>query len=977
MTGDVLQISGAREHNLKNISVTIPKNKLVVVTGVSGSGKSSLAFDTLYAEGQRRYVESLSAYARQFLGQLRRPDVDLIDGLSPAVAIDQRGLSSNPRSTVGTITEIYDYLRLLFARAGIPHCPICGREVQKQSAQEIAAALSAHPAGTRWTLLAPMVRARKGVHQAAVEEMRRSGFVRMRVDGRMYETDAELSLDPHAAHDLEAVIDRLVIPDSPSEDFLSRLTDSVETALRTGDGFLIAQNLSAAPPADQLFSERFACPVDGISLPDIQPNSFSFNSPHGACPICQGLGARLEIDPARLFPDPSQPLNEALFSLLAVEGAESQRTQSLWLESLAAHSGFDPESPVGQIAPAQLRPILYGTGEEKVRVEFSGREGKRAFFESPYEGLIPFLQRRYAESGSEAFRGRVENLMSERVCDACSGKRLRRESLAVTVDGKNIIEISEATVARLREWTAGLRDRLDAGAPADAARARAVAGPILAEVGHRLEYLEEVGVGYISLARSASTLSGGEGQRVRMATQIGSRLSGVLYVLDEPTVGLHPHDVRRLLGSLVRLRDLENTVLVVEHDEEIVRAADWIVELGPGAGPQGGFLTAEGTPQALEADRRSLTGRFLAGGFRYRPPKHRRSGNGNFLTIRGASANNLKHVTARIPLGMLVCITGVSGSGKSSLLFDVILRALSGGAGGDGPWEGIDGREAVDKVISIDPSPIGRTPRSNPATYAGLYADVRELFASMPESKVRGYKPGRFSFNARGGRCEACQGQGQVEVSMQFLPDVFIPCDVCGGARFNRETLQVRFKDRTIADVLDATVDEARELFAAIPAIVRRLDTLHDVGLGYIRLGQPATTISGGEAQRVKLARELSRRSAGHTLYILDEPSVGLHAADVAGLIAVLERLVAEGHTVCVIEHNPDLLLAADYLIDLGPDGGDEGGRIVAQGTPEEVASRADTHTGKFLKTLLETPRRQNAAPRKSPAKKRTVPKKK
>ena len=955
MTGDVLRISGAREHNLKNLSVTIPKNKLVVVTGISGSGKSSLAFDTLFAEGQRRYVESLSAYARQFLGQLRHPDVDLIDGLSPAVAIDQRGLSSNPRSTVGTITEIYDYLRLLFARAGIPHCPICGREVQKQSAQEIAAAIAAYPAGTKWTLLSPVVRARKGIHQAAVEGMRQSGFVRMRVDGRMYETDADLSLDPHAAHDIEAVIDRLIVPEKPTEEFLSRLTDSVETALRTGDGFLIAQNLSATPPADILFSERFACPVDGISLPDIQPNSFSFNSPHGACPTCQGLGARLEIDPARIFPDPSQPLDEALLSLLALEGEESQRSQSLWLESLAAHFGFNPEMAVGQISPAEIRPILYGSGDEKIRVEFTGREGKRAFFESPYEGLIPYLQRRYAESGSEVFRGRVESLMSERVCEECGGKRLRKESLAVTVDGKNIIEVSEATVSRVRKWMVDLRDRLAAGSATDAARARAVAEPILAEVGHRLEYLEEVGVGYIALSRPASTLSGGEGQRVRMATQIGSRLSGVLYVLDEPTVGLHPHDVHQLLGSLLRLRDLGNTVLVVEHDEEIVRAADWIVELGPGAGPQGGFLTAEGTPQAMEADRRSLTGRFLAGAFRYEPPKRRRPGNGRFLTVLGAHANNLQNVTARIPLGMLVCITGVSGSGKSSLLFDVVLRSLLGDAGEGGPWEGIEGREFIDKVIPIDPSPIGRTPRSNPASYVGMYADVRELFAALPESKVRGYKPGRFSFNSRGGRCEACQGQGQVEVSMQFLPDVFIPCDVCGGARFNRETLQVRFKDRTIAEILDATVDEARELFAAIPSIARRLDTLHDVGLGYIRIGQPATTLSGGEAQRIKLARELSRRSAGHTLYILDEPSVGLHAADVAGLIAVLERLVAEGHTVCVIEHNPDVLLAADYLIDLGPEGGDGGGRIVAQGTPEQVAEIKNSYTGNFLKKNLDT----------------------
>jgi len=976
MTGDIIRITGAREHNLKNISVTIPKNRLVVVTGLSGSGKSSLAFDTLFAEGQRRYVESLSAYARQFLGQLRPPDVDLIDGLSPAVAIDQRGLSSNPRSTVGTITEIFDYLRLLYARTGIPHCPICGREVQKQSAQEIAAAIAASPAGTRWTLLAPVVRARKGVHQAAIEEMRKSGFVRMRVDGRLYETDAELALDPHTPHDLEAVIDRLVIPESASEDFLSRLTDSVETALRTGDGFLIAQNLSSASPADVLYSERFACPVDGISLPDIQPNSFSFNSPHGACPVCQGLGVRLEIDPALLFPDSSQPINEAVLSLLGFESEESQRSQSLWLDSLARHSGFDPESSVGQISPALLRPILHGTGEEKIRVEFSAREGKRTYFESPYEGLIPYLQRRYAESTSEVFRSRVESLMSERVCEECGGKRLRKESLAVTVDGKNIIEVCDWTVARLRAWMRGMMRGWAAGEKSEAARTRAVAEPILTEVGHRLEYLEEVGVGYIALSRTAATLSGGEGQRVRMATQIGSRLSGVLYVLDEPTVGLHPHDIQNLLASLLRLRDLGNTVLVVEHDEEIVRAADWIVELGPGAGPQGGNLTAEGTPLRLEADRKTLTGRFLRGEFRHKPPKRRRSGNGKFLTIRGASANNLKRVTVRIPLGMLVCITGVSGSGKSSLLFDVVLRALSADAEAAGAWEGIEGREAIDKVIPINPSPIGRTPRSNPASYVGLYADIRELFAALPESKVRGYKPGRFSFNARGGRCEACQGQGQLEVSMQFLPDVFIPCEVCGGARFNRETLQVRFKGRTIADVLDTTVDEARELFAAIPALVRRLDTLHDVGLGYIRLGQPATTLSGGEAQRVKLARELSRRSAGHTLYILDEPSVGLHAADVAGLIEVLQRLVGEGHTVCVIEHNPDVLLAADYIFDLGPEGGEAGGQIVAQGTPEEMAAHSDTHTGRFLKTLLDKSKKHSASSKNHPAKSRPALKK-
>ncbi len=945
MTAEFIRIAGAREHNLKNLTVSIPKNKLVVITGLSGSGKSSLAFDTLFAEGQRRYVESLSAYARQFLGQLRRPDVDLIDGLSPAVAIDQRGLSNNPRSTVGTATEIYDYLRLLYARAGTPHCPICGRPVQKQSAQEISSAVAAFPAGTRLALLAPVVRSRKGAHEAAIEEMRRAGFVRMRIDGRLYETDAEPELDPHTPHDLEAVVDRLLIPEETSGEFLTRLTDSVETALRAGGGFLIVQNLSPDPPQDILYSERFACPVDGISLPDLQPNSFSFNSPHGACPVCEGLGSRFEIDPARIFPDPSQPLNEAVLSLFGFEREESQRSQSLWLESLAAEYGFDPELPVGQISPNQLQPILHGTGAVKIRVEFPARDGKRSFFESPYEGLIPYLARRYEESTSEVFRGRVESLMSERTCESCKGTRLRKESLAVTVAEKNIIEICSWTVAHLRPWIVGLRKEPGLNP--------AVIEPILAEVGHRLEYLEEVGVGYIALSRTAATLSGGEGQRIRMATQIGSRLSGVLYVLDEPSVGLHPHDTQRLLGSLVRLRDLDNTVLVVEHDEEIVRTADWIIELGPGAGPLGGNLTAEGTPDTLRGEGTSLTGRFLAGEFRYRPPKQRRTGNGKFLTVRGASANNLKKITARIPLGMLVCITGVSGSGKSSLLFDVVLRALLADTAEEGPWEAVEGREFIDKVISIDPSPIGRTPRSNPASYVGCYAELRELFATLPESKVRGYKPGRFSFNARGGRCEACQGQGQVEISMQFLPDVFIPCEVCGGARFNRETLQVRFKDRTIADVLDSTVDQARELFGAFPSILRKLDTLHDVGLGYIRIGQSATTLSGGEAQRVKLARELARRSAGHTFYLLDEPSVGLHAADVSGLIGVLERLVGEGHTVCVIEHHPDILMAADHLIDLGPGGGDAGGRIIAEGAPETVALSSDSLTGKFLHTLL------------------------
>ena len=965
MTGDVIRIEGAREHNLQNLSADIPKNQLVVVTGLSGSGKSSLAFDTLFAEGQRRYVESLSAYARQFLGQLRRPDVDRIDGLSPAVAIDQRGLSRNPRSTVGTVTEIYDYLRLLYARAGIPHCPVCGRRVRKQSAQEIAAAIAAFAPGSRLALLAPVVRSRKGSHEAAIGEMRASGFVRMRIDGRMYETDAEPGLDPHVSHSLEAVIDRLVVPDAPAGEFLTRLTDSVETALRTGGGFLIVHNLSAEPPADVLFSERFACPTDGISLPDIQPHSFSFNSPHGACQDCQGLGSRFAFDPARIFPDPSQPLNEAVLSLPAFESEEIQRSQSLWIESLGNHYRFDPEAPIGKLSDRQRRIVLHGSGSEKIRVEFPSGGGKLAFFDSPYEGLLPYLQRRYAESNSDAYRRRAENLMSERTCPSCQGTRLRKESLAVTVAGRNIIEICDWTVARMRAWIEAVGDGSAAGLePADA-RARAVTAPILAEVGHRLDYLEEVGVGYLALSRTAASLSGGEGQRVRMATQIGSRLSGVLYVLDEPSVGLHPHDTRRLLDSLLRLRELDNTVLVVEHDEEIVRAADWIIELGPGAGPQGGKLTAQGRPEALRKAGKSLTGRFLAGAFRRAAPPQRRSGDGRFLVVCGARANNLQDVTARIPLGMLVCITGVSGSGKSSLLMDVVLPALSGEETAEGPWDAVEGREHVDKVISIDPTPIGRTPRSNPATYVGVYTDLRELFASLPESKVRGYKPGRFSFNARGGRCEACQGQGQVQISMQFLPDVFIPCELCGGTRFNRETLQVRFKEKTIADVLDSTVDQARDLFAAFPAMVRKFDTLHDVGLGYIRLGQSAPTLSGGEAQRVKLARELSRRAAGHTLYILDEPTVGLHAADVSGLIDVLGRLVDEGHTVCVIEHHPDILLAADRIIDLGPEGGEEGGRIVAEGTPEEVARAGDSHTGRFLRSLMKKTGGAPSAPRR------------
>jgi excinuclease ABC subunit A len=951
MTDDVIRVAGAREHNLKNISLEIPKNKLVVITGLSGSGKSSLAFDTLFAEGQRRYVESLSAYARQFLGELPKPDVDFIDGLAPAVAIDQRSIRGNPRSTVGTITEIYDYLRLLYARVGIPHCPVCGREVERQSAEEIANAIAVLPAGTKLAILAPVVRARKGVHRASLEELRAAGFVRMRVDGRSYETDAELDLAEHIPHSIEAVVDRLIVPTDLDAEFRTRLTDSVETALRTGAGFLIAQNLSSDPPADLLFSEHFACPVDGISLPDLQPSSFSFNSPHGACPACQGIGSRLEIDPERILPDKSLSLLDAALPLLAFEGEEGQRSQTLWLESVAAYLEIDPDLPIHQLTDKQLRTILFGTGATKIRVEYAGREGRKAVLDTPYEGLIPYLRRRYEESESESVRDRISAWMSERACEECGGRRLRKESLAVTVGDRDIVSISEEPTQKLRTWLDSLMSIFADGS--QPAKRRAIAEPVLKEVCSRLDYLQEVGLGYLSLARTANTLSGGEGQRIRMATQIGSRLSGVLYVLDEPSVGLHPHDTDRLLRSLIRMRDLSNTVLVVEHDEEIIRAADWIVELGPGAGPAGGALTAEGSPETLARSARSLTGKLLAGKLRIPIPKVRRTGNGRALTIHGAHAHNLRHVDVSLPLGTMICITGVSGSGKSSLLDDVIQQALLGDELATGPWDSVEGRAFVEKVIAIDQSPIGRTPRSNPASYVGLYPEIRELYASMPASKVRGYRAGRFSFNTRGGRCEACQGQGEVEVSMQFLPDIFVPCEVCGGARFNRETLQVRFKEQTIADVLNATVDEAREFFAAFPSMARKLDTLSSVGLGYIKLGQSGTTLSGGEAQRIKLARELARRAAGHTVYLLDEPSIGLHAADVHMLLEVLQRLVDDGHTVCVIEHHPDIMKAADYIIDLGPEGGDAGGSIMAEGTPEAVAKSGKSHTADYLRKIM------------------------
>ena len=978
MSNDFIRIVGAREHNLKNISLSLPRNKLVVITGLSGSGKSSLAFDTLFAEGQRRYVESLSTYARQFLGQLRKPEVDLIEGLSPAVAIDQRGVSANPRSTVGTLTEIYDFLRLLFARLGTPHCPVCGREVQRQSAQEIVAAVAALPAGTRFVLFAPLVRARKGVHHAAIAEIRQSGFVRMRLDGMLYDVEAEVELDAHRAHTVEAVVDRLVIPAAeatPAEraDFETRLTDSIETALRVGQGYLTLQDLRLDPPQETTYSEHFACPADGTNLPAIEPSTFSFNSPHGACPECQGLGTRLEIDTEQVIPDRSLPLSEAASAALELAGSDRSPGGLLALiEALAEAEGFDLDQPVAQLGEAPLQLILYGTGETKVRVSFRTGHGRSGSFDTPFAGLVPALNRRYRETGSAAVREKIEALMSERTCETCGGKRLRAEALAVTIDGCNIITVCEWTTAHLRQWITTLAE--DAGSQFAAARQQRILAPILTEIRGRLLFLEEVGLDYLTLQRTASSLSGGEAQRIRMATQIGSRLSGVMYVLDEPSVGLHPRDTGRLLASLARLRDLGNTVLVVEHDEATIRSADWVVDLGPGAGPLGGEVVGEGTPESLARQPKSLTGQWLAGKLNAPTPHARRPGNGQALTIVGARANNLKNLTVRIPLGKLVCLTGVSGSGKSTLLIDVLYAGLMAGAraGEFAAAERIDGAHEIEKVIHIDQSPIGRTPRSNPATYIGLYSEIRELFATLPAARVRGYRPGRFSFNVRGGRCEACQGQGQIQVSMQFLPDVYVPCEVCGGTRFNRETLQVFFKERSIANVLDQTADESRELFGAFPNMLRKLDTLRDVGLGYIRLGQSAVTLSGGEAQRIKLARELARRPAGHSLYVLDEPTVGLHAVDVQRLIPVLERLVEEGHSVVVIEHNLDILRMADHIIDLGPEGGDKGGRLVAEGTPEEVAAVGTSYTGQYLRPLLSPQARPaSRTARRAPAPKR------
>jgi excinuclease ABC subunit A len=960
MSQDRIIVRGAREHNLKNINVEIPRDKLVVISGLSGSGKSSLAFDTIFAEGQRRYVESLSAYARQFLGRMEKPDVDQIEGLSPAISIDQKGVSRNPRSTVGTVTEIYDYLRLLFARVGVPHCPNCGRIVTRQSAQQIVDVIEKMADGTRLQVMAPLIKDRKGEHQRVFDDIRKGGFVRIRVDGEVHDINDDINLARYEMHTIEVVIDRLVVRqhEDPENDEANaertRLTDSIETALDLGDGVAIV-NLPDTGE-DILFSERLACPHCLISFPEIEPRSFSFNSPHGACQVCQGLGVKLEIDPDLVVPNPDLTLDQGPFDANGWNAWEKDSYYRQLVVAVADELRIPMSKRWRELTTEQQRTLLYGTGDRRVPVRYKNREGAVRQYKTRFEGVIGNLERRYQETSSEGIRESIEAVMTELPCDACMGRRLRAEALAVSIGEQNIHEIGQMPVNQLLGWVADLMGK-NGHAPILAERDRTIADQIVKEIADRLQFMVNVGLDYLTLTRTAGTLSGGEAQRIRLATQIGSRLMGVLYVLDEPSIGLHQRDNARLIHTLESMRDLGNTLIIVEHDEDTIRHADWVIDLGPGAGEHGGNVVAEGTVAQILKNKKSLTGAYLSGRLTIPIPDERRRGNGKELVIRGAKENNLKNIDVNIPLGTLTCITGVSGSGKSTLLVEVLYKRLAQMLHGTreraGGHASIEGTEAIDKIINIDQSPIGRTPRSNPATYTKMFDPIRELFSELPESKVRGYGPGRFSFNVKGGRCEACQGQGVLQVEMQFLPDVFIPCDICHGSRFNRETLQVKFKGHSIADVLNLTVSEAVGVFSAFTGITNKLETLESVGLGYIRLGQPATTLSGGEAQRIKLSRELAKRATGQTLYVLDEPSTGLHAADVAKLIDVLQALVDQGNTIVLIEHNPDIIKVSDYLIDLGPEGGNAGGYLVAQGTPEQVADTSESHTGQFLVDLL------------------------
>ena len=959
---DRIIVRGAREHNLKNIDVEIPRDALVVITGISGSGKSSLAFDTIYAEGQRRYVESLSAYARQFLGQMDKPDVDQIDGLSPAISIDQKGGSHNPRSTVGTVTEIYDYLRLLFARIGIPHCPTCGLEVSRQSADQIIDAILALPEGVRLLLLAPIVADRKGAHEAILSDLVREGFVRARIDGTVYPLEEPPALTPSVRHTIEAVVDRLVIREGEDAVDRTRLGDSVETALRLGDGVLRVALLddSGGVREEIAFSERLACPECGRSLPEIEPRSFSFNSPHGACDACQGLGVLHQVDPEFVVPNTDLSLREGAIA----PWSKTPNDRGYYLQLLAAvaeASDFDLDTPWRGLSDDAKATILYGSSES-IEVTYRNRRGRQRRYRKRFEGVVPNLSQRHEGSESESVRSDLEHYMSTRPCPACGGGRVRPEIAGVTVAGRSIVDVCRLTITDLETWTLSLRS--GAGESPLTARDLMIADEIFSEVGERARFLVDVGLDYLSLDRRATTLSGGESQRIRLATQIGSRLMGVLYVLDEPSIGLHPRDNARLLRTLHDLRDVGNSVLVVEHDEETMRSADWIIDLGPGAGELGGLVVAEGDAAAIEASEASVTGAFLSGRRSVAVPHTRRTdpdGRRGALVVRGARENNLKDIDVEFPIGRFIAVTGVSGSGKSSLVLEVLYRRLAQRLNGArrraGAHESIEGMAHLDKVIDIDQSPIGRTPRSNPATYTNVFTPIRDLFASLPEARLRGYKSGRFSFNVKGGRCEACTGDGILRIEMQFLPDVYVPCEVCEGARYNRETLQIRYRGLTISEVLDLTISDAVEFFSAFPAIRRRLATLDDVGLGYLRLGQPAPTLSGGEAQRIKLARELSRVATGNTLYILDEPTTGLHFADVEKLLHVLQELVEAGNTVLIIEHNLDVIKCADWVIDLGPEGGAAGGYVIATGTPEDVAAHPESHTGRWLARVLEKSR--------------------